>query len=77
MVTYTYIDGLPHVTAFSQGGAGSQVVAGGDGVELELGTHRAADELADLGLGTPAAPAVMSTWTEAMQGTFEAPTPLP
>ena len=74
MTTYTYLDGAPHATAFSQGGAGSQVVVGGEGVELELGTHPVADELAALGL--PTQPIVLSTWTEHMQATFGTPTPL-
>jgi hypothetical protein len=74
MVTYTYIDGAPHGTPFSQGGAGSQVVVGDDGVALELGTHGVADELEALGLGRT--PAVLSTWTEHMNGTFGDPRPL-
>jgi hypothetical protein len=39
-------------------------------VTLELGDHPLAAELASLGLP---APAILSTWTEHMQGTFEAP----
>jgi hypothetical protein len=74
MVTYSDIGGVPHATAFGQGGAGSQVLVGGDGVELELGTHPLADRLRTLGL--PDAPVVMSTWTEHMQATFATPTPL-
>lgn len=73
MTTYTLIDGAPHATPFIQGGAGSQVVAGGDGVSLELGAHPVAKELAALGLP---APAQMSTWTEHMQGRFDTPVPL-
>jgi hypothetical protein len=73
MVTYSLIDGVPHATSFSQGGRGSQVVPGGDGVELELGTHPLADTLRSLGL--PSEP-VLTTWTEHMQGRFEAPRPL-
>jgi Acetoacetate decarboxylase (ADC) len=73
MTTYTLIDGVPHATAFTQGGWGAQVVAGGDGVTLELGEHPVAKELAALGL--PAG-AQMSTWTERMQGRFDAPEPL-
>jgi hypothetical protein len=73
MVTYTYIDGVPHTTAFSQGGAGSQVLAGGDGVQLELGAHPLAETLRELGL--PSTP-VLTTWTERMQGRFDAPVPL-
>jgi hypothetical protein len=73
MVTYSLVDGVPHRTAFSQGGSGSQVLAGGDGVVLELGDHPVARDLAALGLP---APAQMSTWTERMQGRFDAPEPL-
>lgn len=74
MTTYTLIDGRPHATAFSQGGAGSQVLVGGDGVSLELGDHPVARELAALGL--PEAPVLLSTWTEHMQGTFGSPVAL-
>ena len=74
MTTYTLIDGQPHATPFSQGGAGSQVVVGDSGVELELGTHPVATQLAALGLRD--APVILSTWTEHMQGTFGAPLPL-
>jgi hypothetical protein len=73
MTTYTVIDGVAHRTAFTQGGTGSQVLVGGDGVALELGDHPVAKELATLGL--PAA-AQMSTWTEHMRGTFETPVAL-
>jgi hypothetical protein len=73
MTSYTLIGGAPHATAFTQGGKGSQVVAGGDGVTIELGEHPVAKELAALGLP---APAQMSTWTEHMQGRFETPVPL-
>jgi hypothetical protein len=73
MTTYTVIDGVAHRTAFTQGGTGSQVLVGGDGVALELGDHPVAKELATLGL--PAA-AQMSTWTEHMRGTFETPAAL-
>ena len=74
MATYTVVDGAPHSTRFSQGGSGSQVLVGGEGVALELGDHPIAKELAALGLP---ATADMSTWTEHMQGTFETPSPLP
>jgi Acetoacetate decarboxylase (ADC) len=74
MTTYTLIDGVAHRTAFTQGGTGSQVLVGGDGVTLDLGDHPQAKELAALGLP---APAQLSTWTEHMQGTFETAEPLP
>ena len=74
MVTYSLIDGVPHATGFAQGGRGGQVVVGGEGVALELGTHPLARQLATLGL--PDAPVVLSTWTEHMQGTFATPVPL-
>lgn len=73
MTTYSVIDGVPQATGFTQGGTGSQVLAGGDGVELVLGDHPLAKELGALGL--PATPQ-LTTWTERMQGTFEAPEPL-
>jgi Acetoacetate decarboxylase (ADC) len=74
MTTYSYIDGVAHATAFTQGGTGAQLLPHGDGVRLELGQHPVAKDLASLGL--PAA-AVMSTWTEHMAGSFETPAPLP
>ena len=64
--TYTYKHGVAHTTPFSQGGSGSSI-GFGDGVELELGDHPIAKELAALGLPKPAS---MSTWTERMHGTF-------
>jgi hypothetical protein len=73
MTTYTLIGGVPHATAFTQGGTGSQVVAGGEGTTLELGDHAVAKELRSLGLP---AEAQLTTWTEHMRGTFETPRPL-
>ena len=70
MTSYTLLDGAPHATAFSQWGKGSQLVLGGDGVTLELGSHPIAKELQSLGL--PSEPQ-LSTWTERMQATFETP----
>jgi hypothetical protein len=70
MTSYTLVDDIPHKTAFTQGGSGSQVLVGGKGVTLALGEHPISKELA--GLGLPA-PAQMSTWTEHMRGTFAAP----
>lgn len=73
MTAYTIRDGAPHATAFSQGGTGAQMQFSGYGVELQLGAHPIAKDLA--GLGLPA-PAVLTTWTERMQATFEDPQPL-
>ena len=70
MTSYTLIDGRPHATAFTQGGTGSGLVLGGEGVSLTLGTHPIAKELQSLGLPTEP---VLSTWTEKMQATFEEP----
>lgn len=69
MVTYTHIDG-PHAVPFTSGGKGMAVNIGSEGVELTLGSHRIADELRALGLPKPA---LMSTWTEHMTGSFGAP----
>ena len=73
MTTYSMIDGVPHATAFTQGGTGAQVLAGGEGVALELGDHPLAKDLARLGLPTEAQ---MATWTEHMQGSFGTPVAL-
>ena len=70
MTSYTVLDGAPHATAFSQWGKGSQLVIGGEGVVLELGSHPIAKELESLGL--PSEPQ-LSTWTDQMQATFETP----
>lgn len=70
MVSYTMIDGRPHRTAFTQGGAGSGMYFGAE-VSLKLGDHPIAKELAALGL--PDAPVVLTTWTEQMRATFEEP----
>jgi hypothetical protein len=70
MTSYTLLHGKPHATAFSQGGTGSGLVLGGEGVSLTLGTHPIAKELESLGL--PSTP-VLSTWTETMQATFAEP----
>lgn len=71
MTAYTLLSGAPHATTFTQGGAGFSM--GFDGVELELGTHPVAKELSALGLPTPVA---VTTWTERMKASFEAPRPL-
>jgi Acetoacetate decarboxylase (ADC) len=69
MTTYTYLDG-PTAVPFTTGGAGTGIIVGADGVDLVLGAHPLADELRALGLP---APAMMSTWTEHMHGSFGAP----
>ena len=71
MTAYTVLDGVPHATTFTQGGTGFSM--GFDPVELELGSHPVAKELA--GLALSAAPA-FTTWTEGMRATFEEPRPL-
>ncbi|MDP9181169.1 MAG: acetoacetate decarboxylase family protein [Actinomycetota bacterium] len=74
MTTYTLRDGVPCATAFSQGGTGSLLTIGGDGVTLSLGSHPVAKELAALGL--PEAPVVLSTALENMQASFGEAVPL-
>ena len=71
LTAYTLIGGRPHSTAFTQGGTGSAVRTDGAGVRLALGPHPIAKELESLGL--PVRPVVLTTWTERMQATFEAP----
>jgi hypothetical protein len=66
--TYTLIEGVAHRTRFSQGGSGMGVRLGG--ARLELGPHPIADALRSLGLPGPA---LMTIWTEHMQGRFDAP----
>ncbi len=68
-VTYTYLDGVPHRTALTQGGA-TVITPGGESAPLELGTHPIADELRALGLPTQP---IMTTWTEHMRGIFGVP----
>ncbi|MGH0032933.1 MAG: acetoacetate decarboxylase family protein, partial [Myxococcota bacterium] len=65
---YTMIEGVPHTNVFTRGGSGEQTVPGGEGVRLELGDHRIADELRSLGL--PDAAPLLSAWTEHMRGSF-------
>jgi hypothetical protein len=65
--TYTYIAGVPHRTTFTTGGD-TVVSPGGEGIELELGSHPIADQLRSLGLPKPA---LMSTWNEHMRGSFD------
>ena len=68
LVTYSYLDGAPHRTAFTSGGEGVGFRLGG--ATLDLGTHPIAGELR--GLGFPRR-ALLSTWIERMHGRFEAP----
>jgi len=70
MRTYSYIEGVPHDTAFRNRST-STVSPGPDGVELTLGDHPLAEELRSLGLPKPP---LMSVWTEHMSAVFEAPT---
>ena len=72
MTSYTLIDGVPHATAFTQGGLESSL-GFGEGVVLELGSHPVSKELSSLGLPSPA---VLSTWTGKMKATFQSPVPL-
>lgn len=73
MQAYTLLDGRPHTTLFTQQAAGVGVRFGPDGVQLELGSHPVAKELAGLGLPAPAS---MSTWMSQLRATFEQPQPL-
>jgi hypothetical protein len=73
MTSYTVRAGVPCATRFEQRGTGTQMVFDSSGVELELGTHPVAKELASLGLPGPA---FMSTWTEHVQMTFGEARPL-
>ena len=71
MTTYSFINGVPHKTAFSSGGAGVGFHLGG--AELTLGAHPIADELRSLGLPKRA---LMTMWMERMHGSFDAAVPL-
>ncbi len=73
MQAYTLIDGRPHTTLFTQQGTDTGITFGSEGVELELGSHPIAKELASLGLP---APAELATWMQTMTATFEEPRPL-
>jgi hypothetical protein len=74
LTAYTLLGGVPHETAFTQGGSGASMRFDGAGVSLRLGDHPIAKELAYLGL--PDAPVVLSLWMEHMQAEFAAPLPL-
>ncbi len=67
LATYSYIEGAPHKTGFSQRAEGVGFKLGG--AELELGSHPMAEELRGLGLPKRA---LMTVWMEKMQGRFGA-----
>ena len=69
MKTYTALQGLTRIP-FTQGGKGTAIAIGSEGVTIELGDHPLAGELRQLGLPKDAD---MSTWIENMWGTFGAP----
>ncbi|WP_183095799.1 acetoacetate decarboxylase family protein [Nocardioides stalactiti] len=73
LASYTLIDGRPHVTRFTQGGAGSGVHVGVP-VALTLGSHPIAKELASLNLSPESV--LLTTWTEHLQARFEEPAAL-
>lgn len=66
LVTYTFIEGVLHRTAFRSGADGFGVKVGG--AELTLGSGTIAAELRSLGLPRRA---LLSTWMERMQARFE------
>jgi hypothetical protein len=65
MKTWSYIQGVPHVTRARQGGEGFGMKFGG--AELTLGSGPIADELRSLGL--PKKP-LMCTWMEKFHASF-------
>jgi hypothetical protein len=67
--TYTYLEGVPHRTPMTTGGA-TVVNPSGPAAELELGDHPLAETLRELGL--PRAP-LLTTWTPHMTGSFGVP----
>jgi hypothetical protein len=68
-IAFSSIEGVPHVTRFTQ--AASQMGArGGKDVEISLGSHPIADDLRSLGL--PKKP-LMSTWVGRMTMSFGPP----
>jgi len=67
MTTYSYIEGAPHKTCFTQSGEGVGFKLGGG--RIELGEHPIALQLCELGL--PKRP-LMTVWIEKMQGRFSA-----
>jgi len=68
MVTYSYLDGALHRTAFVSSATGVGIRPGG--TALVLGDHPIADELRALGLPRRA---LLSVWMEHSHGRFDAP----
>jgi len=68
-VAYSYIDGVPHSTSFTQHATQLGVSLGGS-VEISLGRHPIADDLRALGL--PKNP-VATTWAGKMEMRFDPP----
>ena len=68
LVTYTWIEGVAHVTRFAQQMEGFGMRLGG--AELALGDHPIAEELRSLGLPRRA---LMTTWIGRMRARFEQP----
>ena len=68
-IGYSYIEGVPHSTDFTQT-ASQMGAAGGKDVTLTLGDHPIADDLRSLGL--PKAP-LMTTWIGKMTMQFDPP----
>ncbi len=71
-IAYSYIDGVPHRTAFTQHATQLGVRLGGS-VEISLGRHPIADDLRSLGL--PKKP-IATTWAGKMVMRFEPPAKL-
>lgn len=65
LATYSFIEGVPHRTAFHSRAEGFGVRLGG--TQLRLGAGRVADELRSLGLPKRA---LMSTWMEHLHASF-------
>jgi hypothetical protein len=71
MVTYSYVDGSLHRTAFTSGARGVGIRPGG--ADLALGDHPLADELRALGLPKRA---LLSVWMAHTHARFDGPEPV-
>ena len=71
-IGYSYIEGIPHSTTFTQA-AFQMGAGGGKDVEITLGSHPIADDLRSLGL--PKKP-LMTTWIGKMVMRFDPPAKL-